>query len=253
MHNALATGFTGGSAKFFSNKLRATCVAAALTVMAVASASAAPTLINGSLTGEVIDGWGHVPAGWTVVQPSPDTNNGITVADNAALPSGTFQHAIAASDSPDGGTWIGMVGGGGFSESFSQSVSGFTIGNSYTLSWYHANFGMLIEGSPSGTGPGAIQVLANGALLGTGAMRDMIPGWVDESITFVADATTIDLTFGGVESGYYYQSIDGIRLTDNSVVPPNAVPEPAALSLFSGAGLAMLLASRRRKQAKQAA
>jgi hypothetical protein len=38
------------------------------------------------------------------------------------------------------------------------------------------------------------------------------------------------------------------------VIPPsNNVPEPAALSLFSGAGLAMLLAGRRRKQAKLAA
>jgi hypothetical protein len=56
--------------------------------------------------------------------------------------------------------------------------------------------------------------------------------------------------FDSLPEHNYYQSIDGIRLTENTP-PANAVPEPAALSLFSGAGLAMLLASRRRKQAKQ--
>jgi hypothetical protein len=105
-------------------------------------------------------------------------------------------------------------------ESITQTVSGFTIGNSYTLSWYHGNFGFMWSDDPESA------------------------------------STDIALTFRALphpQGTSSYQSIDGIRLTDTVVPPANAVPEPAALSLFSGAGLAMLLAGRRRKQAQKAA
>jgi hypothetical protein len=258
MHHTLNAAITTSTSKSIST-LRATCVAAALTVMAVASASAAPTLINGSLTGPV--GASITPPGWTQI-PTPDT---IDQTHNlGSLPASSF--AATPSASPDGGTWIGMFAftyptiNYVYKEGISQTVSGFTVGGTYSLSWYHANFGV---GFPSDyTAANAIEVFADGVSIGSGAVRAASPGWVEESISFIATDTELDLSFMGLlapptvgAGSGTYQSIDGIRLTEISLPPPlpNNVPEPAALSLFSGAGLAMLLAGRRRKQAKQSA
>jgi hypothetical protein len=237
--------------------LRAACAAAALAVMSVASASAAPLLVNGSLTGQAVGGFSQVPSGWTAVTPTPDTSNETYLAHGNGL---HYTYVAAVSASPDGGTWVGMVGmPPSFSESIGQTVSGFTIGNSYTLSWYHANFGLGVDGTPGFIGPGAIEVLANGVSIGSGERLYLGSDWVEESITFVAKDADIALAFKVLvtdpDAGdMSYQSIDGIRLVDAVAEEPEPtdVPEPASLSLFAGAGVALLVARRRRRQAKRA-
>lgn len=234
---------------------------AALCIVAATSASAAPTLINGSLDGPTTDN--TPPTGWTAttypgtaVVLTPDT------IDKNRNAFGSTSYA-PLSASPNGGSWVGLAltdfRPAGipyvFNEGIQQTVSGFTIGTSYTLTWYHANFGLGSPGCPPGcSGSNAIELLADGASVGSGSVLSIGTEWVEESVSFIAADTDINLTFQSLlTTGYSYQSIDGIRLMETPVTPPNAVPEPAMLSLFSGAGLALVLASRRRKQDKEAA
>jgi len=226
-------------------KVLAWCAAAAAAfcVLAASSASAAPTLINGSMTGPIANG--DVPSGWSNILTSDtvDQNN-----NDYGVPGMVFP--VPASASPDGGTWVGLAMYPGYAEGFFQTVSGFTVGSRYTLSWYHANFAYPAPDSQGN----AIEVLADGVSIGSGAFLDGgAGGWVEESITFVAANTSLELTFTSLltfSDAASYQAIDGIRLTEAPAA--NAVPEPASLSLFAGAGLALLLAGRRRKLANQA-
>jgi hypothetical protein len=182
-------------------------------------------------------------------------------SNNSGQP--TIQFLATPSASPDGGTWVGLasvkISGTTELEGITQKVSGFTIGKSYSLSWYHANFGWKHASLPMdpfvADDANGIEVFADGAAIGSGAILAVGTNWVEESITFVATDTELDLTFQAFampnEGDNSYQSIDGISLAELPPIDPpptNAVPEPAALSLFSGAGLAMLLAGRRRKQ-----
>lgn len=249
------------SPKFFTPVIGRVCawaMAAAFCTLP-AHASAAPILVNGSLTGPIL-GEGVPPPGWTVTTPTPDT---VDVDHNSGR-SKPVLFVATPSESPDGGTWVGLAANptGGTTpvkiEAINQTVSGFTLGKSYTLKWYHANFGWKYEGQNYAlTATNAIRVLADGVAIGTGSMLALGEGWVEESLNFVAADTDIDLTFTSVEVlasfpsfeemvGYFsYQSIDGIRLSESDDVPPGQVPEPASLPLFASAGMALMLARRR--------
>lgn len=72
-------------------------------LVAAASATASPVLLNGSLTGPIANN--GVPSSWTILAGSPDTmdqNNNVGVvglADFGVAPAGP---------SPNGGTWVGI-------------------------------------------------------------------------------------------------------------------------------------------------
>jgi len=213
--------------------------AASLCLALVAAAPAqalAVTVVNGSLSGYPANG--GVPAGWTSLKDSPDTNN---VGNNTGMP--YYGFPVAASASPDGGSWVGVGADkvSGFDERFGQIVSGFTVGAAYTVSWYAANFGFGTL--PFGyVAPARINVLINGVSVGFGSMLPLQPGWVAESLTFTAAASTLQLAFGSSVGPRSYISIDGIGLA-----PAPAVPEPAAaLLLLAGLGAVATLARRRR-------
>jgi hypothetical protein len=98
---------------------------------------AAPIVANGSLTGPIANG--GVPPSWTLLSGSPDT---MDQNNNVGVP-GSTQFVVAPSGpSPNGGTWVGIGReGNGFIERFGQSISGFTVGAQYIVSWYFGNFG----------------------------------------------------------------------------------------------------------------
>ena len=193
------------------------------------SALALP-IINGSLTGP-IDNAG-LPPGWLVLSFSPDTMDENNNAGISGLPS----FMATPSPSPDGGTWVGFAASV-FIEAFGQTIGGFTIGTVYSVSWYQANFGL----TSTYTNPDVIGLSVDGALVGSGSLAPLAPGWTSESVEFTATAVSHELSFGlggGATLGGSYLSIDGISVT--------AVPEPSTALLLS-LGLTGLAAKGRRR------
>ena len=189
---------------------------------------AAPILVNGSLEGPVANS--TAPPGWTITSFSPDTmdeNNNLGV-------SGLGDFGATPSPSPDGGTWVGLFSVGTTVEKLAQTITGFAVGQSYEVSWYHSNFGHAFS-----TNDVAIEVFLDGSSLGTGPTIPLGTGWYSESLTFVASAATHTLEFGSSGSLQAYNGIDGVRIT--------TVPEPTGLALLIGsAGVATQIRKRSR-------
>lgn len=188
---------------------------------------AVPILVNGSLSGPITNS--SVPTGWSVTSFSPDTmdeNNNLGV-------SGLGLFNATPSPSPDGGTWVGLFMVGTVVEKFAQTVSDFSIGQTYELSWYHSNFGYDVS-----SGDAAIEVFVDGSSVGLGPSIALGTSWFSESLTFVATATTHTIEIGSLGPGQSYTGIDGIALTQ--------VPEPSAFALLS-LGLVGMAATRRQR------
>ena len=197
-------------------------------------------LVNGSLSGPPTNG--GVPAGWRTVRDSPDTND---VNNNTGMPYYLF--VTSPSPSPDGGTWVGLgvAPASNFFERFGQTVSGFAVGSSYTVSWYASNFGFASFSGPAGNldDPARIQLWVDGNSVGQGSTLAQQPGWVAQSLTFTATAGTHELVFGAATLGISsYVGIDGISV---ALAP---VPEPAGAALLL-LGLCGLAAVARRSSA----
>ncbi|MCP3983055.1 MAG: PEP-CTERM sorting domain-containing protein [bacterium] len=154
-----------------------------------------------------------------------DENNNIGVT-------GMGLFGATPSPSPDGGAWVGLFTVGTAVEMFAQSVSGFSIGQSYEVSWYHSNFGYAAS-----TNDVSIEMFVDGSSVGLGPSIALGTPWFSESITFVATATTHTIEFGSIGSGQAYSGIDGIAIAQ--------VPEPSTFALLS-VGLVGRAAVRRR-------
>ncbi len=198
-----------------------------------ASGAQAAIVTNGSLTGPIANG--GVPSGWTVMLGSPDT---MDASANVGVP-GLGDFGAAPGASPDGGTWVGMGSDVGFVERFGQTLTGLTVGQTYSISWAAGNFGY----SPTGFGyinPNAIAAMIDGSVVGTGGTLALSSNWMAQSVSFVASATTHQLAFQLATDAKSYMSIDGINVS--------AVPEPSTIALMlAGVGLVALRTQRRAK------
>jgi hypothetical protein len=161
--------------------------------------------------------------------------------NNVGTP-GVSSFGATPSASPNGGTWVGIGREGtGFIERFGQTVSGFSIGQSYTVSWFVSNFGYTDFGY---TNSNQIEVLVNGVSIGSGAMRALSTGWEAQSLLFTATAATQQIAFQLGSNNKSYMGIDGIAFG-----PSTVVPEPATFALLAaGAGVLGLVARRRRQR-----
>lgn len=208
---------------------------AAGVVLCIAPSLGAQSITNGSLTGPIQNG--GVPTGWTLLLGSPDT---MDENNNVGGANGGF--GATPTPSPNGGTWLGVGRDGtGFIERFGQTVSGFTVGQQYRLSWYTANFGFVSFGYSQ---PNFFEVLVGGTAVGSGASRAVSTGWVLESVTFTALASSQAIAFQLGSNNKSYMSIDGISL---SAVTSGVVPEPSTYVLMV-TGLTLLGGLSRRKR-----
>lgn len=177
------------------------------------------TLVNGSLTGSIANP--GVPSGWTTISGSPDT---MDETHNVGTSSALFQATPSASS--DGGTWVGLGRQGSFIESFGQTISDFSIGEAYELSWEHSNFGYS-----SYDGANAIEVFLDGTSIGSGSLLNLGTVWALESVSFVATSLSHQISFALRDVAQSYHGIDGISLN----AATSAVPVPAALFMFAPA------------------
>ena len=209
--------------------LRYTAIAALL----IATSAHAAIVKNGSLDGKTENN--AVPAGWTVLQGTPDLMNAL---NNAGL-TDVLRFGATPSASPDGGTWVGLGADTSLVERFGQSLTGLTVGQEYTVSWFAGNFG-YDGGRIQYLGSNAIDVLIDGQSIGTGATLSVGSNWYTQTLSFVATGATQELSFKLASTNKAYLSIDGIAVS--------AVPEPATWMLMGVSLVSMSLVMRRRRQ-----
>lgn len=204
------------------------------TAVLFAGAASTATLVNGSLTGPL--GAFAIPAGWTSVAPSPDTND-------QSFSGAGGSYAVAADNSNDGGTWVGFGREGSTNEIIGQTISDFVIGTTYELSWEAANFG--IANFPQFNNANSIVASLDGVAVGNGAALGVSSSWFDQSITFEATSTTHLLSFGLLNDVTSYMQLDGVSLS--AVTTP--VPVPAAGLMLATAVGGFAVARRKSKAA----
>ena len=198
-------------------------------IAAAATAAHAEFVTNGSMTGN--PSIGTPPPGWGSASIDGDT----------IPPGGLNGWATGIAPSSDGGTFLAVLNNGpgsGFDD-VQQIITGFTPGQTYTLSFEWANVGLDASASSNYANPGFVRA----SIAGNEFETDEIPHegfgsqtWRTFSTTFVANGETQVLSFRGVSTiaGGYAAGIDGVSI----------VPAPAAVSLL---GVAGLLGARRRR------
>jgi gliding motility-associated-like protein len=161
--------------------------------------------INGSCEGPT--GLAMAPPSWLMVSGSTDI---LTVPPGIV----GFTFTEAATLSSDGGTFVeSYCEIGGYTERFEQTVAGFTIGETYTLTYEEANFGSCLSGyCPTNTAEWLV-FISGLPVMTSGNVLPPAPGWQTACITFVATAASHTI---GFEGGFIGGGADGATiLIDN--------------------------------------
>lgn len=132
--------------------------------------------------------------------------------------------------SSDGGYFLGINSSYGTAP-ISQTISGLTIGNNYTLSFEWAGSQLT---NTSGDTQQGLNITFGGDTVSTTAVNVPSKGfnpWQTESYTFTATSTTQTLSFlaTGTSGLSPFTLLDGVSLTENTITPPAAVPEPLTI------------------------
>lgn len=157
---------------------------------------------------------------------------------------------------PPEGTHFAIIGGGGDfpSLSLSQTITGLTIGHSYTVTfdlggenWFISTTEQVLVSMLNGSSTGsqtydAPHSACNGCGGGTGLWTD----WTAFNYTFLATGTSAAIEFMNVSSSANDTGIDAVSIADTTV---SGVPEPGTLGLLGiGVGCLSFLRYRNRQQ-----
>lgn len=250
----------------------------ALTFALATGAQAANLIVNGSFTSNTVSGasasgievdgaYGDANAvtGWTSAGGSTynlyffgngTETGGATGVDAASRwgEAGQRPNANFTGNSPNGGAYMVLDGDPGFSGTFSQNVTGLTVGQQYDLSFYWAA-GELYDRTgyytsqltgTFGTDSFATSVFSNSHpnTNNPGNLPGDFSGWQLVNFTFTAQSASQVLSFLAV--GTPAANLPPVAFLDG--VSLVAVPEPAvwALMLMGFGGVGAAIRRRRR-------
>ncbi len=202
-------------------------------LVSMGSAHAANLLTNGSFedpnivatNNYALFGSGSTAiTGWTVVgadtQLTPDTYLGLVASD--------------------GRQWIDLTGIYGYDKGVRSDVVATTIGQTYNLTFALGNY------VPFGTSSLSVSINGGPASSFTNLVNGIGPmDWENNSLTWVANAATAQITFLGLENGALSNNA-GIGL-DNVGFAAAPVPEPETYALMLAGLGAVGVAARKRK------
>jgi hypothetical protein len=197
---------------------------------------------NTTLTGWTSTGYNFVYASGTA-----DTTGAVGNAGTVKLwgPGTGSANGLTAS-SPDGGNFIAADGAYQVG-AISQTLTGLTVGQAYTVSFWWAG---AQQSGFTGATTEQWNVSFGGTTQSTPAIDNAnhgFTGWVQQTFTFIADNTTDTLSFlaVGTPTGKPpFSLLDGVSV--------NPVPEPSTVVLM-GIGLVGVGVVRMRRRARSAA
>lgn len=196
------------------------------------------TVTNGIFAGP--ETLSNVAAGWTITAGSPDL---VTIPSVFAL---TYV-APGANVSSQGDNFqlLYEATNQASTEKMSQTITGFTIGTTYTLTYEEANFGPCY-GGPCYTSNGEFLVNISGiAQMSSGNQMDVADNWYTVCLQFVATSTTHTLEFeanclntnGGMSGAW--MALDNVQITTGTGGGGNAdFSYPSSSVCFSSGSIA---------------
>jgi hypothetical protein len=152
------------------------------------------------------------------------------------------------STSPDGGNYIGLDGAFEVG-AITQTVSGLTAGNTYTLSFYWAD---AQQAGYTGTTTEQFKVTLGGVEQDTAIVDNVnhgFSGWQLQTFDFTANSTSELLSFlaVGTPTGVPpFALLDGVSLTADTVGTESA-PEPGSVVLLVGGLMGLMGVCRLRR------
>lgn len=204
-------------------------------LVAPAMASAAVNLVtNGSFEDDVIGSpflTFAVPSGWT---------KGGSAGDASMWRIGYADGGGSITVAGEGSQFVTMGGGylGSGTTTWSQTISGLSIGDAYQL-----NFKVASEGPCCGTQTLHVDFLGSSTagqdFSATPVTSNYWRDWTEQGMTLVATASDVTLQF--TYTGQYDMGLDDVRL----VAAPIPEPETYAM-LLAGLGLLGFIGRRRR-------
>ena len=217
-------------------------------LLAISSSQAAITFVNAGLDGT--RGYGNVPAGWTAVPFTATYSEATTVDGQGPVMMDTTTFGGGYYGSPHSGTTFvggvyGSISGGDYQQGIQQTVTGFTVGEQYSFTFFQS----VPKYSGGTDDTGSWKVFADGVLIATTApTTDTVawnaPGktliWEQRTVTFTATAETINLAFLSFDpDGMGTDAAERLVMGIDTFSDITQVPEPtvAALGLVGALGL----------------
>jgi hypothetical protein len=212
-------------------------VAAAVTVGLSSGEAQAIAFVNGGFETGVSTGWDLMNAtntpGWVINYGSGSNFPRLNLNQANGGPYGNNNQGKQFAT-------IGATEDGGTS-SLQQTVSGFTMGQTYTLTWEQSSefttSDVLNVSFLAGSSTASQDFASNPYPGGS----DFWFGWQDFSMPFLADSSSVTFLFHSYGTNYE-PGVDNFQIVSN-----NAVPEPGTLGLLGASLLGFGVLRRRRK------